>query len=278
MTYRLFCLCERSAKQSPQHMKPKILILYTSKGLGHKIIAENIGWHLEQAGYEIKFADLLKIQAGKLVNIGDKIHTFINSHMFWLWKFLYTSRIFTNLTLPLRVKVAAKHSGNAQKLIEEYDPDAILVTQGSFAAVVAYLKQIGICDKPLAIAFSDYHLHRYWLYDEADFYLANIEEQKQEMIALGIPAEKISVCGVTLKPLVPVDSVEVRGKLGLLSAEHLIILGIGSLGIGLSIHTIQKLVQSLNHQARARGLKVVLAIICGKNEKLYRQLTDLNLP
>ncbi len=53
----------------------KILIFYTSVGLGHKSIAENIGWYLEQpvspgasrggAGFEVKFADIGKVQEGK---------------------------------------------------------------------------------------------------------------------------------------------------------------------------------------------------------------------
>lgn len=259
-------------------MKQKILILYTSHGMGHKMIAENIGWHLEQAGHTVKLGDLLQIQGGKLVNIASPIHKFINAHMGWFWKFLYTNKTFTNLTLPLRVKVAAKNSEKVLEMINDFQPDVVLVTQGSFAAVVAHLKQIGAYHGEFGIAFSDYHLHRYWLHDEADFYLVNIPEQKSEMMRLGISGEKIFVIGITLKPLTIVNPLAVRSKLGLLSNDHLVILGIGGLGIGLSVKQIKSLADALLHQSRARGKKLVLAVICGKNEKLYRQLSAFNLP
>ncbi len=259
-------------------MKQKILILYTSHGLGHKMIAENIGWHLEQAGHTVKLGDLLQLQSGKLVSIVAPVHKFVNAHMGWFWKFLYTNKIFTNLTLPLRVKVASKNSEKVLGLINEFKSEVVLVTQGSFAAVVVHLKQMGLYHGQLGIAFSDYHLHRYWLYDEADFYLVNIPEQKTEMMRLGISGEKIFVIGITLKPLIKADPLAVRSKLGLLSTEHLVVLGIGGLGIGLSAKQIKSLADALLHQSRARGIKLVLAVICGKNEKLYRQLSAFNLP
>ncbi len=42
----------------------KIIILYTSIGLGHKYIALNIGYHLEKAGFEVKYHDVLELQTG----------------------------------------------------------------------------------------------------------------------------------------------------------------------------------------------------------------------
>jgi hypothetical protein len=50
------------------NQKKKILILYTAIGQGHKTIAENIGFYLEQAGYEVVLHDEHKIQTGFLVN------------------------------------------------------------------------------------------------------------------------------------------------------------------------------------------------------------------
>jgi len=259
-------------------MKKKILVLYTSKGLGHKVIAENISWHLEQAGFDIQLADLFQIQAGKFLDVGNYIHTLINVYTPWLWKWLYTNKIFTNLTLPLRIKVAAKHSANAKKFIDEYNPDMVLVTQGSFAGVVAHLKKTGQYTKPLGVGFSDYHLHRYWLYDETDFYLANIPEQKEQMVRLGIPEEKIYVCGITLKPLEKVDVEETRRKIGLLSTERLVVFAAGSMGLGLNPATIKELSETLQYHGRKRGLKIVLAVICGNNQKAYKEISELKLP
>lgn len=257
--------------------KTKILIFYTSKGLGHKIIAENIAWHLEQAGFQIQLADLLQVENGPLVKYFSIFHTFINTHMLWLWRFFYTNKLFTDLTLPLRLKVAAKHSDKALALIEQADPDMVLVSQGSFSGVVAHLKRTGQYTKPLIVAFSDFHLHRYWLYDETDFYLANLPEQKQQMMSLGISPDKIFVCGITLKPLQKGSIEEIRRKINLLSYQHLVILAAGSLGIGLNVKIIEEFSKHLQAQARKRKLHVVLAVICGSNAQLFRKLTELKL-
>lgn len=255
----------------------RILIFYTSKGLGHKIIAENIGWHLEQAGFQVKLADLLQVQSGRLVTYFSAFHTFINVYLPWLWRFFYTNKLFTDLTLPLRLKVSARNSDRARELIDVYNPDAVLVSQGSFAGVVAHLKRTGDYDKPLIVAFSDFHLHRYWLYDEVDWYLANTDEQKAQMIRLGIAPQKIFVCGITLKPKPATDQEAIRRKLGLLSYEHLVILAAGSLGIGLGLKDVIGLSEALQVQARKRKIHLVLAVICGNNRKLHRELSDLKL-
>ena len=53
-------------------MNKKILILYTSVGLGHKTLAENIGWQLQQEGMEVKLADIGKVQKGKFEHLDRK--------------------------------------------------------------------------------------------------------------------------------------------------------------------------------------------------------------
>ena len=60
----------------------KILILYTSVGLGHKVIAENMGFYLSRGGYDVRekearFDDIvkrLKVQdtAEALVSLGPE--------------------------------------------------------------------------------------------------------------------------------------------------------------------------------------------------------------
>jgi len=130
-----------------------------------------------------------------------------------------------------------------------------------------YLKQQGLYQGLFGIAFSDYHLHRYWLYDSADLYLVNIEEQKQEMIRLGIPAEKIFVLGMTLRPKSTVDPVAVKQKLGIGLDEKVVLVASGSLGTGLSAGWFAKLADTLSQLPKTR-----LIIVCGKNEALRSKL------
>lgn len=274
----------------PNCMNKRILILYTSVGLGHKTIAENIGAHLagvgnsnEQGGNPsanggntVKLFDVLELQSGILVSVGKAVHSFINRRLPFVWKWLYTSKRFTDLTLGSRVKVAGSHYGKVKAVIDEFHPDLVITTQTTASAIIEYMKQHRMFNGKFVIAFSDYHLHRYWLYDSADMYLVNIEEQKQEMVRLGvtnkIPAEKIVVCGMTLMPKRDsnasgisdaINVTAVRETLGFTADDKIILVGSGSLGFG-GLSDI--MLGALADQLEPHHVKLV--VLTGKNTDL----------
>ncbi len=211
--------------------KKKILILYTSVGLGHKYIALNIGYHLEGAGFEVRCEDVLQVQAGLTVEFGKWFHKLINVTFPFIWRWLYFSTWFSKLAMPFRVPLAGKNLGNIKKVIDEFKPDAVISTQTSASAPVAYMKQHKMFNGKFVIAFSDYHFHPFWFYKEADLYLVNINSQKDELIKLGINESNISVCGITLKPEELVDPEAVKQKLWL-HGKDIVLMSSGSLGIG----------------------------------------------
>jgi processive 1,2-diacylglycerol beta-glucosyltransferase len=243
----------------------KILILHTSVGLGHKSIAENIGYYLSEAGYMVKLADIGKVQQGKFEHIIVGVHRFINRRLPFVWGWLY--RWGHYLILPFRIFIAGFNYKQTKDLINDFRPDLIISTQTSASAVVAYLKKQKLYNGLFGIAFSDFHLHKYWLYNKADFYLANIEEQKLEMIRFGISSAKIFVCGVTLKPQAKVDISSARLKLGIGQIEKVILVGTGSLGVGFKEKDLTEL-------AKLQNVKIIF--VCGKNAELYHHIKNLN--
>lgn len=226
-----------------------------------------MGYHLERAGYEIKLFDVLKLQAGPLVTFSAKLHGFINRYLPSVWKWLYTSGAFTDLTLSSRVKVAGRNYHHVKEVIDQFRPDIVITTQTSASAVIQYLKDQGWYKGLFAIAFSDYHLHRYWLYDAADLYLVNIEEQKQEMIQLGVSADKIVVIGMTLKERPVIDAAAVRARLRIDEQDNVVLVASGSLGIGFSKQWFVNLTTALSAKPHTK-----LIIVCGKNEALVESL------
>lgn len=247
----------------------KILILYTSIGLGHKYIALNIAYHLEQAGFEIKLEDVLKVQSGVMVNVGEWFHSLINRRFPFVWRWLYFSKAFANVTMPFRVPLAGSNSENIQKAAKEFQPDMIISTQTSASAPVAYMKQHGMFNGKFVIAFSDYHFHPYWFYEQADFYLVNIKEQKDALVKLGVAEEKISVCGITLKPSVMVDKESVKQRLGL-TGKDVVLMSSGSLGIGFP----ESLLLQYAEELKKTKSSVQLVVTCGKNEAMKKHLEE----
>jgi hypothetical protein len=121
----------------------KILILYTSVGLGHKSIAENIADRLRSAGFEVKLEDILQVQKGWLVSVGKFLHHVINFYLPFLWSFLYQSDSFTDWSLKFRTRVAANNMLNTQMILDSFEPDAVIATQTTASAVMSALKSAG---------------------------------------------------------------------------------------------------------------------------------------
>jgi processive 1,2-diacylglycerol beta-glucosyltransferase len=255
-------------------MNKKVLILYTSIGLGHKTMAENIGWQLEQEGFSVRLADILKVQSGTLVDVSTRVHLFINTHLPFVWSWLYWITNHESITQWFRVALAKKHSDNLLKLINEYQPDLVISTQTTGSAAMSYLKHSGTYTNKFAIAFSDFHLHRYWLYKQADFYLVNIPEQKDEMVKLGMNPKKIYVVGMALKEKVPIDEFAIKQKLGIPQSNDVVLFASGSLGIGSGKEFLLSLIADIKKQRNSNTTSFV--IVCGKNTKLLESFNSVN--
>ena len=244
----------------------KILVLYNAHTHGHKTIAENIGYYLTEDGYEVRLEDVLQVQMGTLSKWGSNIHRFINQYTPGIWSFLYQSKWFTKISLPYRLKVASKNYHNAKLIIDTFKPDMVITTHTIASAIVAYLKQQNIYKGKFAIAFSDYHLHPYWLYEQADLYLVNTQEQKQEMVAKGISMGKIFVCGMILKPLISRDTAAIRKKLSIGQSEKVILVASGSFGFGID----EKLLSQLSKIENSKVL-----VVTGNNKSVHNRLQKL---
>jgi processive 1,2-diacylglycerol beta-glucosyltransferase len=243
------------------HFMKKILVLYTFVGHGHKKIAENIAAAL-QSSFEVDLIDLMKLDGGKLASQGSKLYLAILNKTPWLWEFFYTNKIFLDLTLPLRRVVASFKSKKLAKILQEKNYDAVICAQTNASAVMSYLKKKGLFKGKLIVTFSDFHLHRYWLYDNVDFYLANVEQQKQEMAAEGIAAEKILVCGITLKPKKELDVGAIRQKFSLKPTDKVLLVLGGGIGFGFDAQLVEQLSK----------VEAKLFIVCGQNQEIEKEM------
>ncbi|MDP3696452.1 MAG: hypothetical protein Q8R55_00280, partial [Candidatus Taylorbacteria bacterium] len=181
-------------------MKKHILIIYASVGLGHKVVAENIGHALEEAdpNIEVKLLDILQLYKGRLVGVSTAIYTFIIKKIPRLWGFFYVNKFFQKLALPLRIPLAARKAKKLYAFIEGLKPDLILSTHPTGTALVSYLKKEKLYTNPLVTTFSDFHFQPFWVYPRVDHYLVMTEQQKQEVKKFGFADHVITVTGLPI--------------------------------------------------------------------------------
>jgi processive 1,2-diacylglycerol beta-glucosyltransferase len=242
-------------------MKPSILILYSGIGHGHKSLAENITHQLSQ-DHDVDLVNLFEIEKGNaLATNGTSFFLWMMERAPALWNFFYTNKVFVSATLPFRRPVASFNSKKVLAILNAKHYDAVISCHAMTSAIVSYLKLKNKFNGKLIVAFSDYHLHRYWMFDNVDLYLANIPEQKKEMVALGTPAEKIAVVGMTLKQMFQADVFNVKRELGISQDKKVVLVAGGTSGYGIDLRAIQDLQKD-----------AVVIVVCGNNKKLHDQL------
>ncbi len=243
-----------------------ILIIYTSTGLGHKKIAENIASVLQSdSSNSIELLDLYDVESGNLIKYGEKLYYFLLKYFPGIWEFFYINKVFITTTLPFRTLVARFNSKKLTQILTNKHYDIVISTHASPSAIVSYLKHQGVYTGKFVIAFSDYHLHRYWLYGNADLYLANIDEQRQEMVSRGIAPEKIVICGMTLqKAESVVDKQKVRNNFGLKEGDKVIAVLAGSRGFGMNSEIIDDLAK----------IEASIFVVCGTSEETKIRLME----
>lgn len=247
----------------------KVLILHTSVGLGHKTIAENIAYHLRRAGMTVETADILSVESGPAASRGVSLYGWIQRQAPWIWDFLYSSKVVNGLLRPFRLLAAARHSDRTCKLIENFNPDLVIATQTTASAIVAYLKKKKLYRGPFAIAFSDFHYHDFWRYDEADYYIVNIPEQRDKLIAVGVSPERISICGMSIKDEQGDSRDRVLKKLNIPDHAKVILVGSGSQAVVFPWGVADKLMSMLEQDQDA-----YLLFLTGSNKELFEKLSE----
>lgn len=254
-------------------IKIHILILYTSVGHGMKITAFNIADKLNKSGkYEVRLEDVGEVTGKITTKISTAIYRFIFEKLSPLWGFLYSSKVVERIVLPLRWPIAKAKSKKILEILREFQPAMVISTQVSGTGIVAYLKSQGLYIGKLAAAFSDYHLHRFWLFKEVDLYLCNIPEQADELKRMGFEQKKLAVTGMLLneKFFKPISREQACQQFGLLTTMPVVLVTNGALARMETKEIFLRLLRS------PKSFQIVVAT--GKSQKLKNELEKISPP
>lgn len=253
--------------------KTKILILHTSVGYGIKVTAEAILEKLQASGeWDVRIADIEQVERGLATAAVRRIYLAVLDHLSGLWGFLYNSRLVLWLVLPLRQFYSKFKCQHVLALLREFQPAVVISTQTVPSGIMAYLKSKGLYRGKLIVVFSDYHLHRFWLYPETDLYICNIAEQVSELRRLGVVEDKIALTGTIVlnKFFRPLAREEACQRMGLLTTIPVVVLGGAGRARGSNKEIYLQLLRS------KETFQIVVA--CGYNDDLRAELLTIGTP
>src|SRR5258705_1701248 len=103
------------------------------------------------------------------------------------------------------------------KLLEREKPDLIVCTHFLPAEMVSWMKAKHRLACPQSIVVTDFDVHAMWLCHHYEHYFVALDETREHLIRLGIPAEKVSTTGIPIDPAFAEakDKIAMRKKLGL---------------------------------------------------------------
>lgn len=180
-------------------MNYRILILYAKSGfLGHKVIAENYANLLTKYGHHVLIQDVLQVEGGSQIELGNRIYFLILQKFSWLWRLLYKHWHQIPWADWIRTSVLPRRFKKTQQKILSERADLIISTHPIATSVVSYLKAKGLITTALITTFSDWHTQRFWIFPHVNKFLVATSQQKTDLIDMGYRKEQIEVTGMLL--------------------------------------------------------------------------------
>lgn len=258
------------------HRDPKILIISSDTGGGHRSAAQAITegvkkfWEGESIAVRVmKAVEESHHLTRRMVNLYNWI---LKNKQHWM-KYYYW---FVNRFQPERSKfLLDKCVIFCKAQFEKWFPHVVVsvhpMTQHVFARI---LKELKLLDKiPLVTVVTDpcYGFWKGWACDEVSLYLVANEEAKQQLVDYGISSEKIKISGMPINPkFSPVDELaakHARKAFGLDEEKFTVFVNAGYVGGGNIPQIFKELVSG--------DLDVQAIFLAGKNDELKAEAESL---
>ncbi|MBD3379642.1 MAG: glycosyltransferase [Candidatus Omnitrophica bacterium] len=254
----------------------KILVLYSTAGLGHKKAAEAVfnafREMLSGADSRVEMLDTLNMSGSLYKFLYLDAYIFLMSRARWLWGLLYylsDNPVINALTRKVRAMIDYNSLPSLGRAISDRKPDAVISTHFILPSVASILrKKHGIKGRFYTL-ITDYGPHSFWISESVDRYFVGSDSAAAEMTSRGVSPGKISVTGI------PVDREfsrlrdlqGIRGKYGLDPGKKTVFLMSGGFGVG----PTEKILAGLS-SCRS---DIQAIVVCGRNEKALENVEKL---
>lgn len=241
-----------------------ILILTSATGAGHDSVAAALQEALHELAPEIGVRILDPLSGGSSdgpLSPGRWYDATV-AHAPWLWGLCYHA---TNNAWAVKLGMTAGAllwAGRLRSAIETERPGIIVSVHPLCTRLAAAILDTVSAAPPLHCVVSDLvTIHRCWASEGVDTFHVATSDACDALVAMGIPGDRIRLTGLPLRtsftrtPRAPAEGVPLRVLL---------------LGGGRPSRRIEKIV----HALLASPLPLRLVVVCGRNTRLRRRLTQ----
>lgn len=233
-----------------------ILILTGRFGMGHCSAAEALRQQilLKEPGAKVDVVDIIDYMLPRCSNIIYGGFNFMVSKCSGIYNFLN--------------KVSEKYSRapfkrafikKVEELLKTYEPKLIISTLPVCSQYISAYKSMKYCNIPLHTYITDITAHEEWIAQNTDIYFVGSKSTKNMLISKGVPAEKIVVSGIPVKPAFRSGNGNKKEQ----STKEVLIMG-GGLGL---IPSSEMLLKRLSENKSMH-----ITVITGKNQKLFSKI------
>ncbi|KXG73595.1 MGDG synthase family glycosyltransferase [Thermotalea metallivorans] len=250
-----------------------ILFFTVSAGEGHNQVAKTVADKIKSidSRHKVEIIDTFNYVHPNLHKIVFEAYIKSIKYIPTLYGFIYKrSEVTDNSIIDVseflnKIILSRKLS----KLLADFQPDVIVCTHPFPAEALSVMKRKGRISTPLVTILTDYTIHPSWINKEIDFYIMPSENFIYEFQYWQIEPEKTRFFGIPIheKFSVNPDRDQVCAKLKVDNTFTALIMG-GGLGLG-------NITETLNYLF-TYNIDIQIIAIAGKNEELYRYLSQIN--
>ena len=256
----------------------KILLLSCNTGEGHNSAGKALKKYFEENGDQCYMADAIAFRSETMSKIVAEGHVFIYTKTPKIFDVIYNgAEIFAKAETSghdsVFFKLLAKGAVKLYEYIDEHKFDRIVCFHPFAAQMLTAAKREHpeLKNIPTYLIATDYVASPGVGESNVDVFITPHSEVEHEFVRRGAPKAKIVPMGIPINPAFSkyVEKSEARRMLGLPEKDKIILLMCGSMGCG----PIEKLAGKLTASMQKN---TTLVVICGNNEKLYKELLPLS--
>ena len=211
----------------------RVLIVTASYGSGHNVAARCLAAAFEREKAQVTIVDHFREMVHPLFDRSSRAvyHALLRRAPF-LWGLGYAFGDWMASDSVLTLGVTRLGTRRLGALLERLAPDLVVTVHATPAVAISSLAKLGVRVPPHTTVVTDFVAHSQWIARHVDRYCVADPEVRHELIARGIPAERILVTGVPVLPEFsqPVARAAAREALGLSTRAPVVLAMAGSQG------------------------------------------------